>query len=504
MPKHCRLESWNSQPRSIDAEHLLIVVFTPPVSFPSRCTVNGDFSNKPSGARIDQLLLNEWRTTGVVGQTDSSGSPFIFRGFYGDYNAQVTVNGQTYQVPFTVFKEENGNAVYLTVPVSGGGRRKLLSAAERGQRNLRRSALTSPERKLPSSYLTALVPGDELRDWDEPSVKNPVRHSVRDSEDPRWEDPPARPARSILSRQQLDAAVAAHEPDGYAPVEEVRTAQRLDTARANHRTLLESQAGELEARHVSIPSGVSRQDYDAASFKNRELLQVNDDLVNDPVNDPCLDSTDELLGSAALDMASTGPGFRELLELREDPVIDPGLELTDGGNGVSRSLLKLGPMHAYLGLGKGFDYVRLELEGDSTRPNDSVKAPEGGENGPQRRLLEVEEAEADKVSVFSNSVLVSVLSGLLFIFDRTSFLLHLLGRLAERLIVGTTMGFERVCCRTFKAPQDTPQRISDCKFCFFFLVQPLSGLRLVGSHSKHLILSRTIRRIWLCRLPRSS
>jgi hypothetical protein len=275
---------------------------------------------------VDQLLLDEWRTTGVTGQTDGSGDPFIFRGFYGDYSADITYNGQTYTDRFTVLKEESGNVVYVTIPVSVSGRRKLLTS----ETKLRRSRLTSPERKLPDTYLTEQVPGDAL---------NPVNLD------------PVKPSRSILSRQALDAATVVNEADGYASLD-VNHPKPLEHARAIQRSLLESEGGIPRLAPASV---ISRQEYDAALFHNRELLEV------------------------------------------KDPVSEPGLDST------GRSLLgKMGPMHAYLGLGKGFDYVRLELEEDKgyhPTPNDSHGAHKAGAgvNAPKRRLLEVEAAENEKV-----------------------------------------------------------------------------------------------------------
>jgi hypothetical protein len=292
--------------------------------------VNGDFTNKPSGARVDQLLLDEWRTAGVTGQTDGSGDPFIFRGFYGNYSAEITYNGQTYTDQFTVLKEESGNVIYVTIPVSLSGRRKLLTSETQ---KLRRSRLTSPERKLPGSYLTEQVPGDAL---------NPVNLD------------PVKPSRSILSRQALDAATVVNEADGYASLD-VNHPKPLEHARAIQRSLLESEGGIPRLAPASV---ISRQEYDAALFHNRELLEV------------------------------------------KDPVSEPGLDST------GRSLLtRMGPMHAYLGLGKGFDYVRLELEEDPgyhPAPNDSHGGHKAGAgvNAPKRRLLE----ENEKVRLFSFAV----------------------------------------------------------------------------------------------------
>jgi hypothetical protein len=285
--------------------------------------VNGDFSNKPSGARVDQLLLDEWRMTGVTGKTDGSTDPFIFRRFYGDYSAEVTYNGQTFTDRFTVLKEESGNVVHVTVPVSVSGGWKLLTS----ETKLRWSRLTSPERKLPGSYLTDQVPGDALN----PANLDPVK-----------------PSRSILSRQALDAATVVNEADGYASLD-VNHPKPLEHARDIQRSLLESEGGIARLAPASV---ISRQ---AALFHNRELLEV------------------------------------------KDPVSEPGLDST------RRSLLtKTGPMHAYIWLGKGFEYVRLELEEDPgyhPTPNDSHGAPKAGAgvNAPKRRLLEVEAAENEKV-----------------------------------------------------------------------------------------------------------
>jgi hypothetical protein len=228
-----------------------------------------------------------------------------------------------------MLNEESGNVVYVPSLVSVSGRQKLLTS----EIKLRRSRLTSPEWKLPGTYLTEQVPGDALN---------------------RANLDPFKPSRSILSLRALDAATVINEADDYVSLD-VNHPKPLEHERAIQRSLLESEGGISRRDPTSV---ISRQEYDAALFHNRELLEV------------------------------------------KDPINEPGVELTE------RSLLsKTGPIHAYMGLGKDSDYVHLEVEEDPgyhPTPNEShgtLKAGVGV-NEPKRQLLKVKAAENEKVRTF--------------------------------------------------------------------------------------------------------
>lgn len=74
--------------------------------------VNGDFSPKPSYNVLNGLINGEWKTKLTIRQNGTT--PLLFRGFYGDYVATVTVGKKTAKHSFSV-RKGNVNDLKLTV-----------------------------------------------------------------------------------------------------------------------------------------------------------------------------------------------------------------------------------------------------------------------------------------------------------------------------------------------------------------------------------------------------
>jgi hypothetical protein len=68
-----------------------------------------DGSEKPAYKCLRHLIKEEWQTdeSGECGERD-----FAFRGFYGDYEATVTVKDTTYTLPFSLKKGEENHIVF--------------------------------------------------------------------------------------------------------------------------------------------------------------------------------------------------------------------------------------------------------------------------------------------------------------------------------------------------------------------------------------------------------
>ena len=80
---------------------------------PNGGMLRDDLSPKPVYDRLVQLIHNEWRTQSQ-GATPASGS-YAFRGFYGQYQVSVTLNGVTKTVPLHVVKGGD-NRVTVSFP----------------------------------------------------------------------------------------------------------------------------------------------------------------------------------------------------------------------------------------------------------------------------------------------------------------------------------------------------------------------------------------------------
>ncbi len=65
-----------------------------------------DLSRKPSYREIDKLINHEWQTCEEK-KTDKDGRMF-FRGFYGDYDIEVSTDGKHYKAVHPMGKEETG------------------------------------------------------------------------------------------------------------------------------------------------------------------------------------------------------------------------------------------------------------------------------------------------------------------------------------------------------------------------------------------------------------
>ena len=66
-----------------------------------------DFSKKPSWYALYDLLHNEWQTKEELEAKEGSAS---FRGFYGDYKIDVTVNDKT--VTQNIFASKKADNVF--------------------------------------------------------------------------------------------------------------------------------------------------------------------------------------------------------------------------------------------------------------------------------------------------------------------------------------------------------------------------------------------------------
>jgi GH35 family endo-1,4-beta-xylanase len=68
-----------------------------------------DGSEKPAYKCLKDLIHKEWHTeeSGECGERD-----FAFRGFYGEYEASITVDGRTHTLPFSLKKGEENHIVF--------------------------------------------------------------------------------------------------------------------------------------------------------------------------------------------------------------------------------------------------------------------------------------------------------------------------------------------------------------------------------------------------------
>lgn len=67
------------------------------------CLTNSSFQNLPAGDVVDELLLKEWSTGVVNGQSDVNGT-FSFDGFLGEYVVNVEFGNRTYNSTFFISK----------------------------------------------------------------------------------------------------------------------------------------------------------------------------------------------------------------------------------------------------------------------------------------------------------------------------------------------------------------------------------------------------------------
>lgn len=70
--------------------------------------VRFDMTPKPAYKALDQLINREWRTNGAFEGVDH----VTVKGFYGDYEAQVTVDGRTLPIAFHIGKGESNQYTF--------------------------------------------------------------------------------------------------------------------------------------------------------------------------------------------------------------------------------------------------------------------------------------------------------------------------------------------------------------------------------------------------------
>lgn len=70
--------------------------------------VRYDMTPKPAYRMLDDLINRQWRTNGGYDGADQ----VTFKGFYGEYEAQVTVSGNTFPISFHVKKNQENRFVF--------------------------------------------------------------------------------------------------------------------------------------------------------------------------------------------------------------------------------------------------------------------------------------------------------------------------------------------------------------------------------------------------------
>ncbi|KAI3774300.1 hypothetical protein L1987_48850 [Smallanthus sonchifolius] len=72
------------------------------------CLTDPNFQNPPAGDVVDKLLLKEWSTGVVNGQSDEDGT-FSFDGFLGEYMVNVNFGNRTSNSTFFIYKGETNH-----------------------------------------------------------------------------------------------------------------------------------------------------------------------------------------------------------------------------------------------------------------------------------------------------------------------------------------------------------------------------------------------------------